>query len=128
MKPPSPHFIFFKHLLDVPLTNPPTAVLCADRLRPQDTDRRARLWKHLQSLLETYCHLQQNDQSFLVEVKSKPLQCTQGLSSSASNVTKTDNNIPPRFSRLIHARKLLMKLRKSSVEKVNPAYFGALMY
>lgn len=44
-------------------------VLFVFRLRPQDTERRVMLWKHLQTLLETYCHLQQNDQSFLVEVK-----------------------------------------------------------
>lgn len=54
---------------DVRLTHWSVGAVCVDRLRPQDTERRARLWKHLQSLLETYCHLQQNDQSFLVEVK-----------------------------------------------------------
>jgi len=43
-------------------------VLFVTRLRPQDTEQRARLWKNLQSLLETYNHLRENDQSYLVEV------------------------------------------------------------
>ena len=50
--------------------------LLATRLRPQDTDQRARLWKHLQSLLETYGHLRENDQSFLVEVRRSAVSCT----------------------------------------------------
>lgn len=63
--PPTTPPLFQTSCSDTLLTKPPR---CPDRLRPQDTERRARLWKLLQSLLETYCHLQQNDQSFLVEV------------------------------------------------------------
>ncbi|CAF89851.1 unnamed protein product [Tetraodon nigroviridis] len=45
-----------------------SSTLLRRELRPQDTGQRARLWKQLQTLLETYSHLQQSDQSFLVEV------------------------------------------------------------
>lgn len=47
----------------------PRFTLCGHcRLRPADSEQRERVWSLLRGLLETYCRLREEDQSFAVEV------------------------------------------------------------
>ncbi|XP_077469113.1 BLOC-3 complex member HPS1 isoform X2 [Stigmatopora argus] len=64
-------------------------------LRPQDTEQRARLWRHLQSLLDTHNHLRQNDQSFLVEAVERlihPTLCEQCIEFFERRLVQQLNN------------------------------------